>query len=48
MPSKLEKQSNKWTFRYYDVGKQKRKIIEAFSFKEAQKLQLDFLRTQRQ
>ena len=43
MQSKLEKQGNKWTFRYYDDGKQKRKTIEAFSYKEAQKLQLDFL-----
>jgi hypothetical protein len=43
MYSKLEKQGNKWTFRYYEDGTQKRKTIEAFSYKEAQKLQLDFL-----
>jgi hypothetical protein len=43
MSSKLEKQGNKWTFRYYEDGTQKRKTIEVFSYKEAQKLQLDFL-----
>ena len=43
MSGRLEKQGDKWTFRYYDDGKQKRKTIKAFTFKEAQKLQLDFL-----
>lgn len=43
MASKLEKQGNKWTFRYYENGKQKRKTVEAFSRKEAEDLQLEFL-----
>jgi hypothetical protein len=43
MSSKLEKQGDKWTFRYYEAETQKRKTIEAFSYKEARKLRLDFL-----
>jgi site-specific recombinase XerD len=43
MASKLEKQGSKWTFRYYENGKQVRKTVEAFSYKEAQKVQLKFL-----
>jgi site-specific recombinase XerD len=43
MPSKLEKQGNKWTFRYYENGKQYRKTIQAYTHKEALNLQLNFL-----
>jgi site-specific recombinase XerD len=44
MPSKLEKRGNKWSFRYRNLdGKNCRKTIEAFSHKEALRLQLDFL-----
>ncbi|MDR3048696.1 MAG: hypothetical protein LBV16_02490 [Elusimicrobiota bacterium] len=43
MLSKLEKQGDKWTFRYYDDGIQKRKTIEAKTFKDAQRLQMEFL-----
>ncbi|MDR2427221.1 MAG: tyrosine-type recombinase/integrase [Endomicrobium sp.] len=43
MSSKLEKQGNKWTFRYYENGKQKRKTVEAFSHQQAKDLQLEFL-----
>ncbi|MDR3112989.1 MAG: site-specific integrase [Endomicrobium sp.] len=41
--SKLEKQGNKWTFRYYENGAQKRKTIEAFTHTEAKQLQYEFL-----
>jgi len=40
---KLEKRGNKWSFRYSDNGEQKRKTIEAYTFKDAQRLQVEFL-----
>jgi site-specific recombinase XerD len=43
MSGKLTKRGNKWSFRYREEGKHKRKTINAASFKEAKRLQLDFL-----
>ncbi|MDR3275424.1 MAG: tyrosine-type recombinase/integrase [Endomicrobium sp.] len=43
MSSKLTKRGDRWSFRYREEGKHKRKTINAASFKEAQRLQLDFL-----
>jgi hypothetical protein len=43
MPSKLEKQGNKWTFRYMENGQQKRKTLDAPDYRQAKIEQATFL-----